>query len=165
MYEVRRYACAICGEQRRADDRWFLVAENSWEDKLKVLQWDDRLASQMGIHHACGSSHVEELVVHWMVTGSLDYPFAQVSTGLGRSIPVPKVRATTGKELDTMGARQIGELSVHRESLQRALEENPRSLKAILDALLSALERDTKPLRKEQARDEEPLLCPVGQPG
>ena len=68
--------CTICGGQRTADDRWFLVTENHWEDKLKILRWTDRLATQVGIHRVCSPPHVRELVVHWMTTGSLDYPFA-----------------------------------------------------------------------------------------
>jgi hypothetical protein len=44
--------------------------------------------------------------------------------------------------LNAVAAREIGELAVHREILDRALAENPLSLDAILDALLCALERE-----------------------
>jgi hypothetical protein len=37
--------CAICGGRRLGTDSWFLVAENRWEDKLQVLQWNERLAA------------------------------------------------------------------------------------------------------------------------
>ena len=70
--------CAICGEDKLAGQVWLLVAESHCEDKLKVLQWQDELARRHGIYAACCPNHVQELVVHWMTTGSLDYPFATV---------------------------------------------------------------------------------------
>jgi hypothetical protein len=136
-------ACTICGEERLAGQVWFLVAESHWEDKLKVLQWHDELARRGGIYAACSAGHVEELVVHWMTTGSLDYPFATVGLrperrrqGLGCFLP-------TIVEPDTRGARQIGELAVDRESVRRALKDDPESLQVILDELLNALARET----------------------
>ena len=76
--------CSICGEASAPTGRWFLVAENSWEDKLKILEWNERLACHTGVHQACSVGHVQQLVVHWMTTGSLDYPFAQLRD-LGRT--------------------------------------------------------------------------------
>jgi hypothetical protein len=61
----------------------FLVAESHWEDKLKVLEWQDELARRRGIYAAWSGEHVEELVVHLMTTGSLDYPFATVGNKVG----------------------------------------------------------------------------------
>lgn len=149
--------CSICGEEKSAEDTWFLVAENNWEDKLTVLQWNDLLAGCEGIQPACCTDHVEELVVHWMTTGRLDYPFARVALGartrrLGRAIryaPQDPKTVMTGK---------IGELLVHRESIERVLNENPQSLKGILDALAGALRQETvhrrvPPKRQEQRHD------------
>jgi hypothetical protein len=135
--------CTICGDEGAAGQVWFLVAESHWEDKLKVLEWQDELARRRGIYAACSAGHVEELVVHWMTTGSLDYPFATVGLKpekrrhrLGDFLP-------TIEEPDTRGARQIGELAVDRESVRRALKEDPQSLQVILDELLNVLERET----------------------
>lgn len=102
------------------------------------------MARRRGIYAACSAGHVEELVVHWMTTGSLDYPFATVGLKpekrrqrlVGAFLP-------TIEEPDTRGARQIGELAVDRESVRRALREDPESLQVILDELLNALERET----------------------
>jgi hypothetical protein len=78
---LRRFGCAICGEERlRGKDR-FLLVENRWEDKLAVPHWDEKLVSRGGMQTACSISHVEELVIHWMTTGSLDYPFARTALG------------------------------------------------------------------------------------
>jgi Ni/Fe-hydrogenase subunit HybB-like protein len=56
-------------------------------------------------------------------------------------------------EPDTRGSKVLGELSVHRESLERVLRENPESLTSILTALISALETHRNPIG---ATDEEP---------
>jgi len=135
--------CTICGDERLAGQVWFLVAESHWEDKLKVLQWHEDLARRRGIYAACSAGHVEELVVHWMTTGSLDYPFATV--GLKPEKPRPRLGCFLPmiEEPDIRGARQIGELAVDRDSVRRALREDPESLQVILDELLNALQRET----------------------
>ena len=69
MDDPKIQECAICSEERSAEQVWFLVAESHWEDKLKVLEWQDELAQRRGIYAACSGGHVEELVVHWMTTG------------------------------------------------------------------------------------------------
>jgi hypothetical protein len=144
MNNLRKHECAICGEERSNGQVWFLVAESHWEDKLKVLEWQDELADRQGIFAACCGGHVEELVVHWMTTGSLDYPFATVGPKrvdsrrqrLGWILP-------TVDEPNTKGSRLIGELAVDRESVRRALREDAESLRVILGELLNALKRET----------------------
>jgi len=143
MDSPRMQECAICSEERAAGQVWFLVAERHWEDTLKVLGWQDELARRPGIYAACSTGHVEELVVHWMTTGSLDYPFATVGNRTERPRRRHGSFLPTIEEPDTRGARQIGELAVDRESVQRALRDDPGSLHVILDELLNALERET----------------------
>jgi hypothetical protein len=65
---------------------------------------------------------------------------------------------------DLSRARSIGELAVHRESLERVLMENLQSLQVILDALLDALRQEiaveAKPVSLRKAeREEEKELC------
>jgi hypothetical protein len=143
MENLKIQECAICGEERLSGQVWFLVAESQWEDKLKVLEWQDALSRRRGVYAACCGGHVEELVVHWMTTGSLDYPFATVGhkpesrrQHFGWILPAIE-------EPDTRGARLIGELAVDRESVRRALREDPNSLQVILDELLHALKRES----------------------
>ena len=157
--------CAICRQERSFDQPSFLIAENTWEDKLTIMLWSDHLAARAGIQLACSIEHVEELVLHWMTTGRLDYPFARSALGAGgwRQVSAPG-------RVDTGGVRAIGELAVHRESLERALTENPESLRVILDALLEALRReiasDSRPLSREAGRKREKELCAVSpEPG
>jgi hypothetical protein len=143
-YEARVQACTICDEEKSPGQVWFLVTESHCEDKLKILQWQDEVAEREGIYQACCPAHVEELVIHWMTTGSLDFPFATTATmrvKLGRRTPVASLPMIG--EPDTRGARQIGELAVHRESMGRLLNESPDSLQLILDELTRALRRES----------------------
>jgi hypothetical protein len=160
MKDWRTKLCAICGEERSTNEMRFLIAENRWEDKLTILHWNEQMACREGIQVACSVNHVEELVIHWMTTGSLDYPFARTALGVGGW------RRTTwpGLRVDIRGARLIGELAVHRESMERVLAESPQSLKVILDALLDALRQETasqdqRILEREEEREGERELC------
>jgi len=157
MIDERTYACAMCGEANAHPTQWFLVTENHWEDKLKILEWNSRLAGQHGIHLACGPSHVQELVVHWMATGSVGYPFAQTSspTPARRWNDFDKLRTT----VNTNGARTISELTVHRESIRRVLSDNPGCLRSILNALQEALQPETP----TTGREFEIILGGIGQ--
>src|SRR5256886_10002773 len=142
MQHMRKHLCAICGDEKSAGGLWFLLAENRWEDKLKILQWDPQLARRDGIRRACSPAHVQELVVHWMTTGSLNYPFARVSSD-DKAAPRCDGAWPARVDLDTRVARQIGELAIHRDRVRRLLGESPQYLKTILDALVSALQRET----------------------
>src|ERR1700742_216388 len=92
MLEIATPECAICGRTKGAEDGWFLMVESRWQDKVKILQWHHQLAGQAGIHRVCGPSHAQELVVHWMTTGSMNYPFART-----RPDREPKSRRLTPK--------------------------------------------------------------------
>jgi len=136
--------CAVCGAHRSANQEWFLVAQSRWQDRLRILQWDDRLALQNGVHGACRIAHVQELVVHWMATANLEFAVTvnsagQKRQGRGRGARPAAEMASFG----VSGERVLGELAVHRESLTRVLHENPESLVPVLDALLCALNRRT----------------------
>jgi hypothetical protein len=158
MNNSKTNRCAICGEQPSGNETRFLVAENRWEDKLTILQWNEQMASRKGIQAACSVNHVEELVIHWMTTGSLDYPFARTALGSGGLYR----DAWPDCRVDLSGARPIGELAVHRESVERVLAENPQSLQVILDALLDALRRESPSFTERGSEsEEENQLCAV----
>ena len=135
--------CTICGEERSAEQVWFLVAESHWEDKLKVLQWQDEMARRQGIYAACSAAHVEELVVHWMTTGKSRLSVRHGGTQAGEAQKRLGSILPSIEEPNTIGARQIGELAVDRECVRRALRDDPDSLRVILDELVHALERET----------------------
>ncbi|MBV8051378.1 MAG: hypothetical protein JOZ80_09330 [Acidobacteriaceae bacterium] len=131
--------CTICGGEKSPGQVWFLVAESHWEDKLKILRWEAELANRKGMHSACCPAHVQELVTYWMSSGDVD--FLLPPAGTQRQTLRSKLPYVT--EPDTRGALEIGELSVDRPSVGRALNENPDSLLIILDELRDVLERET----------------------
>jgi hypothetical protein len=158
MFEEEQAVCAICGDSGWANEHWFLIVENQWQDKLKVLHWSETLAWQPGVRQVCGTSHLRELVVHWMTTGSLDYPFARTPEDPFRRRKVLKsLRPLQLIAPDVSSAEQIGELAIHRESMERVLRENPQALAGILDALLLAM----SPSRSLEGRgvESEMELC------
>jgi hypothetical protein len=146
--------CAICGRAKAIQDHWYLMIESRWQDKVKILQWHEQLATQAEIYQLCSAAHVQELVVHWMTTGGLDYPFARLEKR--ERTPSHHV-ARAVSEADLRNVQQIGELAIHRESIERILRESPYSLTAILDALLSALECSPAPAKPAMAVKPESL--------
>lgn len=162
MKNINQLLCGICGSQKISpDDEWFLLCESRWQDRLKILRWNDQLALQKGLHSACGATHVQELVIHWMITGSLEYPFARTS-GSDRCAWSEPFTEAAHPDIDTSAAQQIGELSVHRESISRVLADSPHSLTTILDALLAALGRRVPPARGD-VEPENDSMCLAGR--
>ena len=148
------FSCAVCGQEHPRPQHWFLLTENRWMNRVKILLWSDILACQAGVLAVCCAEHAQELVAHWMGTGSLNYPFAK--------LPGEKewrdVDARTG-EADTRKGTVIGELAIHRESLSRLLEENPQALSSMLDALMSGLCRKTMGTVEVFEEMEEMAIC------
>jgi hypothetical protein len=148
MENQKRFMCTICGEHHRGGDGWFLVAEDSWLESLKVLHWNEILAGQPEVHCLCSAAHVREMVARWMATGRLAYPFASVSSPRQKTTQSGNKKClVAGAKLEVQADGLIGELAVHRESLERALREHPQCLSTILEALLSAL--DDTPIKTE----------------
>ncbi|MBA3916514.1 MAG: hypothetical protein H0X25_22250 [Acidobacteriales bacterium] len=107
MFEEEEAVCAICGTCGGGDSSWFIIVENHWQDKLKVLHWNEALAWQPGVRLVCCSEHVRELVVHWMATGSMDYPFAMTSPGdTFRAASCSKRCARSRRSLPISGRRR-----------------------------------------------------------
>jgi hypothetical protein len=131
--------CTICGEEKSAGQVWFLVTEVGGQDRLKILHWNDHLAHRWGIHRACSPAHVQELVAHWMVNGSLDDLFAAVEV-MAFNSRASRVKAPVFDQADIRGAREIAELSVDRNSIQRVLNENPDSLNILMNELWDTLQ-------------------------
>jgi hypothetical protein len=160
MKERGPVTCALCGEPRMRGEAWFLLTENQWTDRLKILAWNDALADAPGVYAACGAAHVQQLVVHWMATGSLSFPFARGVASSGEAIRKrPRGTRTEPVEPDTAGSQILGELAVHRESLARVLRESPESLAGILEALISALSTHRRPPQAQEEVEDEADVC------
>lgn len=125
-------ACAICGREN-VSDAWFVIFNDPCLDKLTISQWDEAMSYTAELCVVCSPRHVEELVVHWMVTGSLDYPLASSTTA------APDRRKTSAAAATTNWKAPLAELVIHRESVTRTLGDNPYAFAPLLLALTSAL--------------------------
>ena len=135
--ETSRKTCSICGEQKVNGRAWFLIAPSLSEDQLNILAWQDEVACRPGVHSLCCAAHVSEMVLEWMVgTPSFIVPEVPGKTPPGtagvRVLSEPNVR----------GARQIAELWIDRDAVERALARNPSSLQLLLDELRDVLDRE-----------------------
>ena len=150
----RPFACAVCGEEALRPLHWFLLTENQWLNRVKILLWSDALACQGGVLPVCCPEHVHELVAHWMATGSLNYPFAIVPGEQAH-----RWDRVGSHEADTRKGTVVGELAVHRESLSRLLEENPQALSGMLEALMNGLCKKSMGTIKVFEDVEEAAIC------
>jgi hypothetical protein len=136
----RRSACAVCGLDTFRHKGWFLVVENRWLDRLKILSWHSSLAAQKGIKSVCCRQHLKTLVAHWMTQASLRVPQAE--------FVLPAIGSDEAVGDDDFGpesvSRLVGELAVHRESFSRVWSGSPEALECILDALI-AIGAENKP--------------------
>ncbi|HEX8815334.1 MAG TPA: hypothetical protein VF753_07530 [Terriglobales bacterium] len=116
--------------------RWFALVEDFSKDTLRVFH-RDVVASSESAHSVCSANHVCELVVHWMVTGSLDYPFA----GSGRRREPERCSPPLPQRVGTRAPSAIGELAIDREAMTRVIYENPGAVQVMLEGLHEALEK------------------------
>jgi len=130
---TRRSPCSVCGIDTFRRTGWFLVVENRWLDRLKILSWHSSLASQKDRKSACCREHLRALIAHWLTRASLRLPPAHYP-------PLPIGSDLTLADFD-LGShavgRLIGELAVHRESFSRVWSGSAAALECILDALIS----------------------------
>jgi len=148
--------CALCRSEKPEGQGWFVLTEDQWEDKLRIFQCSEEFAELDGVFCACSPAHVQQLVAHWVANGPLNYPFVG-SGGITRRTPTRRNALTTASVTsDLHCATLLGELAVYRESLNRALLENPQCLVSILDALTSELPRgriSAKPIQETSVED------------
>jgi len=133
-YPIRkRTPCSVCGLDTFRHTGWFLVAENRWLDRLKILSWHPLLARQKDVQSVCCRQHLRTLIAYWLTQASLRLP---PSHRLAR----PQASDPTLSDVD-FGSRSVGqlvgELAVHRESFSHVWSGSPAALECILDALVT----------------------------
>jgi len=130
---TKRSPCSVCGLDTFRHAGWFLVVENRWLDRLKILSWHSSLASQKGMKSVCCREHLKALIAHWLTQASLRLPPAHHP-------PLPIGSDPTLADFD-LGphavGRLVGELAVHRESFSRVWSGSAAALEYILDALIT----------------------------
>jgi hypothetical protein len=130
---TRRSPCSVCGLDTFRHTGWFLVVENRWLDRLKILSWHPALASQKDMQSVCCRQHLKTLIAHWLTQASLRLPPAH-------NPPLPISSDPTLSDVDfgrNSVGRLVGELAVHRESFSHVWSGSPAALECILDALIT----------------------------
>ena len=130
---TKRSPCSVCGLDTFRHAGWFLVVENRWLDRLKILSWHSALAAQKDMKSVCCREHLKALIAHWLTQASLRLPPAHHP-------PLPIGSDPTLADFD-LGphavGRLVGELAVHRESFSRVWSGSAAALEYILDALIT----------------------------
>ena len=148
---TKRFPCAVCGKESDEHARWFLLVENHWLDRLKVLSWHPALAEQEEMHSVCGKQHLQMLITHWLNHASLQFP----SDGMFEFTLADNRDEAEGEPEIRSGGRLVGELAVHRESLSRLWTGSPETRQSIFAALIGGLEASHASPAKVVAADEE----------
>jgi hypothetical protein len=123
----------VCGIETKRHSGWFLVTENRWLDRVRVLCWHPVLARQTNMHSACGEQHLRMLLTHWLTYANLEF----LATGCSR---FPGGGKRGHDSFRTSAGTVVGELAVHREAMSRVWTGSPESLACILDALIGGIE-------------------------
>jgi hypothetical protein len=151
---TKRPPCSVCGLDTLRRDGWFLVVENRWLDRLKILTWHPSLASQQGFKSACGREHLKILIGYWLDEASLGL--------VPQANELMPITSNAGPDETELGAeasgKLVGELSVFREAFSHVWTGSPATLEAILDALMP-IEYPAQSLAAEF-----PLLRPPHEP-
>lgn len=145
--------CTICSDYREERETWFLVTESCWENKLNIWRWNRSMAGRTAVHSLCSPRHVRELIVHWMATGCVHYPFARACP----SLPSYKPKFALAKKRDgdrLLASYRLGEIAIDRERIQQILGESPMSLNTVLDELMLVLEDEVLDQSGLQLEDE-----------
>jgi len=132
----RRFPCAVCGCESHLRSGWFLVAENSWLDRLKVLSWHPVLAEQTAMLSVCGKRHLKTVITQWLTEANLPG-----SPSTEPTWAIPSENAPPEDEAHPVAAgKLVGELAVQRESRSNLWTGSPEALECILDALIGGMD-------------------------
>ena len=134
-YPAKRFFCSVCGMEASDHTGWFLVVENCWLDRLKVLHWHPILAEQAQIQSVCGKFHLKTLITHWLIHANLQFLATGPSDWALASGTGPAELACGAPCM----AKLVGELAIHREALSRVWSGSPEALECILSALIGGL--------------------------
>lgn len=145
--------CAVCGREAGDGFGWFLVAENSWFDRVKVLRWHPALAEQAEMRGVCCKSHLKRLLAHWLTCANL-----QIAADTAFQLPASGNGAMVLSGAAPFSTSLVGELSVYRESLSRAWSGSPQAMQCILAALLDGLGEEVPPWMQTGTACEMPSL-------
>jgi hypothetical protein len=128
--------CVVCRRQGYEQTGWFLVIENAWLDRLKILSWHPVLAEQSSMHSVCGKRHLDLLITHWLTYANLQFNVPRIPEFV---LANPACGPADGLNLLPAG-QLVGELFVLRDSLSRLWTGSSEARESIFEALSVACE-------------------------
>jgi hypothetical protein len=152
--------CSVCGREAGEGSGWFLVVENSWLDRLKILHWHPILAEQEDMRGVCCKLHLKTLLTHWLNCASLQFAASEAF----------RLPASSNGGMTVVSSRAafvtivVGELAVYRESLSRVWTGSQQALECILDALFGGNAREFLEPSKTGSVEELPELALLRPP-
>jgi hypothetical protein len=150
MTQFPTYVCEICGAPKRKQGNWYLVAQDRWGDSLRILFWNDAVASQPLAWAFCCPAHVQHFVRRWLAADS--------AADFGE-FPLPAERPVfglTAQQEEKLRDALIGELQVSRSALSSSFALEGESALSILDAIEAVLQSCAPDTESES--DEAPVF-------
>lgn len=136
-------SCSVCGNALASQTTGYLLVARSNPSRIMILRWNRTIASREAAQTACSPEHALEIVTHWMVSGRLDFHFAQAALPF---CDQQIAEEQTAERLAAAEQKTIGELVIARESVRNLVARDPEALASILDSLLEAMLKDSHPL-------------------
>jgi hypothetical protein len=133
---ANRMSCAVCGIETKRHTGWFLVMDNHWLDRVKILSWHPVLAGTGKMRGVCGKLHLKILLTHW-----LNYSSLHLAAGGFAPVPASLASAQTGAGYPNLSlGRVLGELAVERDWHSPSWTGSPEAMECILNALIGETE-------------------------
>jgi hypothetical protein len=129
-----RLSCVVCGIETKRHAGWFLVMDNCWLDRVKILTWHPVLAREKGMRSVCGKPHLKALLTHWFHHADLQLGPCQA----GRVYPDSQESSAPLSYARSLAAgKMLGELAVERNPRSAGWTGSPETMEYILNALIS----------------------------
>jgi hypothetical protein len=137
---ANRLSCVVCGIETKRHGGWFLVMDNCWLDRVRVLSWHPVLAREGKMRAVCGKEHLKTLLTHWLNHANLQL----VATGATPWPPVLDASLRLSSYSACSIGKVVGELAVQRESVSRVWTGSPEARECILNALIGGTESHSR---------------------
>lgn len=141
---ANRLSCVVCGIETKRHTGWFLVMDNYWLDRVKVLSWHPVLARTGRMRGVCGKLHLKILLTHWLNHANL-----QLVANGGAPLPIaldPALAGPSGANLSV--GRVVGELAIERDLLSPGWTGSPETMECILNTLIGETEVRSQSLER-----------------
>jgi len=136
-----RLSCVVCGIETKRHAGWFLLMDNCWLDRVRVLSWHPVLAHEGKMRAVCGKQHLKTLLTHWLNHANLQL----VASGASPWPPALDTSLSLSSYSACSTGKVVGELAVQRDSLSRVWTGSPEARECILNALIGDIEECRQP--------------------